>query len=329
MLNKQDAVDAILRSSFAPKAASGKAFAPINIALCKYWGKRNDELNLPVTSSLSISMGHLGTTTKVSIHDRDQVVLNGEEIDPSGSFARRLFEYLDRYRGDDDPHYLVETESNIPIAAGVASSASGFAALVLALNELYGWKLSTRDLSILARLGSGSASRSVASGFVEWHAGAREDGMDSYAEAWAETWPDLRIGLVTVSTTEKPVDSRTAMKRTMQTSPLYEGWPGRSAEDLDQLRTAIREKDFNLLGETAESNALAMHEIMFTANPPVNYWLPESKTAMDGVREARSAGIDVYFTMDAGPNVKMIFEERSLREVASIFPEAEIISPFG
>lgn len=332
-LKKEDVVRLILADHRGrmPTKAAGHAFAPANIALCKYWGKRNEELNLPITNSLSVSLGNLGSTTDIRVIQgtQDEVLLNGAVVPPRAKFARAIVNYLNLYRPTPTLFFRVQTENSIPTAAGMASSASGFAAFVMALDDLFGWQLSPRHLSILARLGSGSACRSVYRGFVEWHAGADEDGMDSHAELHPGSWPALRLGIVKVSTAEKEIGSRQAMKRTRRTSALYEAWPVKVAHDLAILKDAIERRDFPLLGATAESNALAMHATGMAAWPPVLFWLPESVAVMRRVWALRERGLALYFTMDAGPNVKLLFEEQDAPTVREQFPEVELVAPFG
>lgn len=313
-----------------PVKAEGIGVAPSNIALCKYWGKRNEELNIPITSSLSISLGPLGTTTRVTPRaDADEVLLNGRVEPARGKFAKAVRAYLDLFRPSPDTFYRVDTVNTIPTAAGLASSASGFAALALAVTDLYGWDLPPQRLSILARLGSGSASRSIHRGFVEWQAGADEDGMDSYATPVPGLWPELRIGLVKISTKPKDISSRKAMKRTRRTSVLYESWPVKVAHDLVVIRAAIETRDFPTLGATAESNALAMHATGLAAWPPVLFWLPESVAAMHRIWKLREDGVDVFFTMDAGPNLKLLFLAPDTATIETVFPGVEIVLPFA
>lgn len=329
-MKKSDVVHQLLADRTRAPRGTGSAFAPANIALCKYWGKRNTELNLPVTSSLSISLGQLGARTDVSSHDGpDRVSLNGTVVSSDLPFAQRLSRFLDLFRDAPDRGYIVRTESTVPVAAGLASSASGFAALVLALNELYAWELDRSALSILARLGSGSASRSVYDGFVEWHAGAQADGMDSFATPLDVGWTDLRVGLMEVSRAEKKISSREGMQRTVDTSTLYEGWPARVADDMVDLKAALAAQDVERLGRTAESNALTMHATMLGAWPPVLYWLPESVEVIHRVWDAREQGVSVYFTMDAGPNVKLLFMARDVAQVQEQFPAMRVINPFA
>ena len=329
-LTRKDVVRRILRRKLSKPRKRGSAFAPSNIALCKYWGKRNDELNLPITSSLSVSLGRLGSKVTISLRNKsDLVELNGKRLDRDSSFARRVSAFLDLVRPDKRTFFKIVAVNTIPTAAGFASSASGFAAMTMALNQLFGWKLNGRELSILSRLGSGSACRSVFTGFVEWRAGKRADGMDSHALPLKSKWPDFRMGLVVVSDKEKSIGSRPAMKRTRDTSSLYRSWPAKVAKDLPRLKTAIRRRDFPMLGKTAESNALAMHATMFDAKPPVVYWLPESVTAMKKIWKLRANGLNVYFTMDAGPNLKVLFLKKDTASVKKTFPKIQVVAPFG
>jgi diphosphomevalonate decarboxylase len=276
-----------------------------------------------------VSLGTLGTQTTVSINQgKDAIFLNDKPVPDRSRFAKKVVAYLDLFRPAPDFFFLVRTHNSVPTAAGVASSASGFAALALAINDFFGWSLERKDLSLLARLGSGSACRSVYDGFVEWHAGADADGMDCYAEPMPETWPDLRLGLISISTAEKDIGSRSAMRRTRRTSALFESWPVKVSHDLIMLKDAIREGNFELFGQVAESNALAMHATAISAWPPILFWLPESVAAMRLIWEQREKGLNVYFTMDAGPNIKLLFLAKDTDRVQATFPGIEITVPF-
>ncbi len=307
---------------------SGAAFAPSNIALAKYWGKRDAVLNLPVNSSLSVSLGGLGTRTEIRAAGADAVYLNGAAVDPADSFAVRTLEFLKRFPGVG-AHFEVRTENNIPTAAGLASSASGFAALVMALDDLAGWGLDKKRLSMLARLGSGSAARSVYDGFVQWHAGAETSGMDSFAEKLDACWPEFRIGILELSASKKPVGSRDGMNRTVETSELYQSWPAQARADLETIRCALKGRDFPLLGKTAERNALSMHATMMSAWPPLIYLQPESMEMIHKVQRLRADGLELYLTIDAGPNIKLLFLASKEADVLVAFPGLQVIKPFG
>lgn len=331
-MKKVDVVKGILGERYlqSPINSFGTAFAPTNIALVKYWGKRNADINLPVTSSLSISLDDKGAKTAITRHDLkyDVISLNEKPVDKSSTFAIRLTEYLNLFRDGTQTYFDIRIQTNIPIAAGLASSACGFAALALSLNELYGWGLTPVELSILARIGSGSACRSIWNGFVEWQMGLRDDGMDSHGVLMDPQWPDMRIGLLIMQATEKSVSSREAMQRTVMTSPLYSNWPGKVQQDLALIKSAISSYDFELLGKTAESNAMTMHALMLSAWPPVSYALPETITAMQKIWGLRREGLNLYFTQDAGPNLKLLFLEKDSQHIQTYFPEIEIIKPF-
>ena len=274
-------------------AAQASAYAPSNIALSKYWGKREASFNLPVTSSLSISLAKHGTNTGLSVIDAlaHQVILNGEEVDATGNFAIKVTQWLDRVL----PRNLklrIDTVNTVPTAAGLASSASGFAALTLATNSLMGWQLTKRQLSALARLGSGSASRSLWHGFVKWQAGEQADGSDSVA------------------------------------FPLQQQWPQQAELDLAVIEAAIEANDFETMAKTAEHNAMSMHATMAAAWPPLLYWQPDSIIQMQKVWQLRAQGLPLYLTMDAGPNLKLLFEAEHQADVETAFEEVQIITPF-
>lgn len=333
-LKKTDIVQQILRNAHVVPAGNrheqGLAYAPTNIALCKYWGKRDTELNLPVTSSLSISLPDKGamTTLRWNTKALDTVVLNGNELAADSPFVTRLVNYLDLFRTVDKWYLHIDIKMNLPVAAGLASSACGFASIAAALNDLMQWQLTPRDLSLLARLGSGSAARSLWNGFVFWHEGMREDGMDSYGEPIDVEWPTLRVGILPISDAEKPISSREAMQRTVNSSALYGSWPRKVSQDLSIFKQALKSKNFSLLGGTAESNALAMHATMLSSWPPICYFLPETLTAMQKVWEVRHSGCEVYFTQDAGPNLKLLFLQNQSDALQEHFPNLEIIKVF-
>jgi diphosphomevalonate decarboxylase len=309
---------------------SGSAFAPSNIALSKYWGKRDSELNLPINSSLSVSLGSLGTKTEIRMRDEEVIFLNGQLQSADSSFAQRIAAFLDLFRPMfGNACFEIRTENNIPTAAGLASSASGFAALVMALDDLAGWGLDKKQLSMLARLGSGSASRSVYDGFVQWNAGDNPDGADSYAEPLPNVWQNFRIGVLEISKARKPIGSRDGMNRTVQTSELYKSWPAQANRDIETIRAAIIAQDFPILGKAAENNALAMHATMMSAWPPLIYLQPESIEMIHKVQRVRADGLEVYLTIDAGPNIKLLFLEEHAAAVAEAFPDLQVIKPFG
>jgi diphosphomevalonate decarboxylase len=330
-MTKQQIVNNLLREIKVPTKDSASAFAPTNIALCKYWGKRNTELNLPVTSSISISLANLGACTRVSLMEgvTDQVTLNKQVVAQNTVFYRRMVEFLDLFRPTADTVFNINTNSNIPIAAGLASSACGFAAIVKALNELFNWHLNLEQLSILARLGSGSACRSMWHGFVQWDAGIKDDGMDSYARLLDYHWPELRVGLLLVDERQKLVSSREAMQASVDTSPFYSLWPQTVAEAISDTHKALVDKDFWALGTIAEANALAMHSLMLSTTPAIIYSQATTLDYMRQIWRARAEGLSVFFTQDAGPNLKLFFLDKDEAKIRELFSEIEIVAPFA
>ncbi len=324
-------VDTVINdNAFMPAKKSAVAFAPSNIALCKYWGKRDTTLNLPFQSSISISLGNKGATTKIMLNDSgtDQIYVNGIAMSLSTGFSRRLITYLDLFRGAHQIHYTVETFINLPIAAGLASSACGFAALIKALDLLYEWRLSKQQLSILARLGSGSACRSLWNGFVEWQAGVLQDGMDSHGIALNAQWPNLRIGLLLVSNKPKNISSREAMKSSVNDINSYESWSKTVANDCTTIHQAIRDNNFELFGRTSENNAEAMHGLILKTNEQADYALLETKAIIHKIKNIRKTGLEIYYTQDAGPNIKLLFLKKDTKAVENNFPGVVVIDPF-
>jgi diphosphomevalonate decarboxylase len=325
-MNRFEAAQLYLQGrKLQPLHGSGTAYAPANIALIKYWGKRQNDLNLPMNSSLSLSMGERGATTTLTCHGQDEVICNGERVNQDAPFVQKIIEYLDII-DPARPCLKIDTTLTIPPAAGLASSAAGFAALILALDRLCGWELPETALSCLARLGSGSAARSLWQGFVEWHQGSLNDGSDCFAEPLPIEWPQLRLGLVILESTNKKVSSRAGMLYTVATSPLYKAWPETAAADLRDLKAALLQQDFHRLGQIAEHNALAMHATMLAARPSLMYSTPATLQAMHMVWAAREQGLPVYFTQDAGPNLKLLFEESYTQEIYALFPEVQIVN---
>jgi diphosphomevalonate decarboxylase len=299
-----------------PAAATARACA--NIALVKYWGKRDaGTLNLPATGSLSIALAALVTETTVELDP----ALAHDEIALEGAGARgRVVHFLDlvRARAGIGTHARVTTRNHFPTASGLASSASGFAALAVAAARAAGLDLPGRELSILARRGSGSAARSVFGGFVRMHAGAREDGSDSYAEPIGSPLAaQLRVVVAIVGAgTPKQHASRDAMEHVAATSPLYRAWLELVPRDLATAEAAIRAGELPALGAIAEANALAMHATAIAARPAIVYWQPATIALLAQVRALRAAGHTAWATIDAGPHVKVLTSPGDAPEVA-------------
>ena len=201
----------------------------------------------------------------------------------------------------------VSTVNSVPTAAGLASSAAGFAALTVAASSAAGLSLSSRELSGLARRGSGSAARSIFGGFAEMSAGTLSDGSDAVASALLEegAW-DIRLCVAITSEGAKAIGSTEAMQKTAETSPYYRDWLRSVADDLEQARAAIFARDLECLGMVAERSAMRMHACAMSADPHILYWKPATLAAIATVKELRAQGVLAFFTIDAGPHVKAL-----------------------
>jgi diphosphomevalonate decarboxylase len=289
--------------------ASARACA--NIALVKYWGKRDGPGNLPAAGSLSLTLAALTTTSTVRFDAglaADRLVLDGAVV--GGAALARLSAWLDhvRARAGDRRRAEVTSQNDFPTAAGLASSASAYASLTVAATAALDVTLTPREQSVLARLGSGSAARSIFGGFVQMHPGTAADGADAYAEPVdaAADW-DLRMVIAVLGAGRpKAVSSRDAMAHSRATSPLHQAWLATVAGAPAAARRAIADRDLAALGRTAEHSALCMHAAALAARPPIRYWQAATLAAMDAVEHLRGEGVPVYFTIDAGPHVKAL-----------------------
>lgn len=298
------------------------AEACANIALVKYWGKRDAALNLPSAGSLSVTLSALRTRTSVhfdSALPADRLVVDGQER--SGAAIDRAERVLDLVRAEAGitAKATVESRSTFPYGAGLASSASGMAALAVAAAAAAGLPLSLDALAVLARRGSGSATRSLHGGFVEWRAGERADGADSHGVplAGADHW-DLRVLVALVDAGEKAVSSTEGMGHTARTSPYQAAWLGTVAGDLAEARTAIAARDLERLGVVAERSALRMHAAMIGADPALLYWHGATVDTIHAVRGLRSRlGLAAWLTIDAGPHVKVLTTPEDAPAVAT------------
>ena len=302
------------------------AVAGTNIALVKYWGKRDELLNLPATGSLSLTLDRLGTRTRVAFDGgdgtQDRVTLDGAPA--SEKVAGRVTAFLDRVRARAgiSARATVVTDNSVPTASGLASSASGFAALALAATGAAGLALAPTELSVLARLGSGSAARSIFGGFVEMARGARADGGDAAAHPLdAGVGWNVRLVVAITAAGEKALGSTAAMRRTAETSPYYEAWVRGVDGDLGAARSAIAARDLGALGAVAERSAMRMHASAMAADPPILYWNPATIAAITRVRALRAEGASAFFTIDAGPHVKVLCDAREAEAIAVALAE--------
>jgi diphosphomevalonate decarboxylase len=290
-----------------------------NIAFIKYWGVSNADLNLPLNNSISMTLADAFTTTTVAWNHsgtqrQDAITLDGRRVE--GKAADRLVRHLDILRGlaGVDWRATVESANNFPMAAGIASSASGFAALTVAGSAALGLDLSPTRLSAVARMGSGSASRSLFGGFVEWQQG-HDDATSIAYQLFPEAHWALRDIVAVVSKAEKRVSSAGGHQLAL-TSPLNAGRVAGLPQALADVRAAIATRDLARLGPVIEQDALAMHGVMMTSTPSLMYWEPGSLDIMHAARRWREEdGLPVYFTIDAGPNIHLICEERDAAAV--------------
>ena len=297
--------------------ATATAKAHTNIALVKYWGKKDQDMIIPQTDSLSLTLDEFYTTTKVTFDDQlssDQVSINSNLLGDQASQKVRNFLDLVRKMSGTTAFARVESQNHVPTAAGLASSASAFAALAGAASRAAGLNLDRRDLSRLARRGSGSATRSIYGGLVEWQRG--HDDATSYAKPIME---EVDFGLemlaIMVDTTAKKISSRFGIQQSVASSPYYKVWPEIVAHDMAAIKEAIAARNIDAIGEIAETNALRMHALTLSAEPGFTYFDSDTLKAMRAVRALRDNGIHCYFTMDAGPNVKVIYDRQDRQSI--------------
>jgi diphosphomevalonate decarboxylase len=294
------------------------AIAHPNIAFIKYWGNRDNALRLPANPSLSMNLDGLWAKTSVSFDPtfpNDQFVLN--DAKQSGASLSRVSGFLDHIRriAGIETRARVESANTFPTGAGIASSAAAFAALALSGSTAAGLSLNESQLSRLARLGSGSAARSIPGGFVEWKMG--NDDQDSYAFSIApvDHW-DIVDCIAVLSTGHKTVGSSEG-HAAAPTSPLQPARITDSARRLEICRRAILDRDFPTFAEIVEHDSTIMHAVMMTSRPPLFYWLPASLDLMLRIPQWRAEGLDCCFTLDAGPNVHVLCPGKNGGEVKS------------
>jgi diphosphomevalonate decarboxylase len=291
------------------------AIAHPNIALVKYWGKRDVPRNLPAVPSVSLTLSGFRTRTEVTWGaPRDMVELDGHAADDKTT--QRVLRFLDRIDGQRPPCH-VRTDNNFPAGAGLASSASAFAALTLAAARAAGHTSSLEELSVLARQGSGSASRSLWGGFVAWRMGGDPEGSDSHGEPLhGPEHMDVCMVVAVVSDAKKAVGSTEGMERSRHTSSLYDTWVDQGPSDVDEAEVALAARDLPRLGRVMESSTFKMHAVMQTSDPPLLYWQPGTVACLHTVWDLRAKGIGAWVTMDAGPQVKVLCMRSDADQVA-------------
>ncbi|MCJ1256984.1 diphosphomevalonate decarboxylase [Lignoscripta atroalba] len=315
--------------------------APVNIAVIKYWGKRDPSLNLPTNSSLSVTLSqsdlrtHTTASCSASFPPSDTLLLNSAPQEISSARPKACIHSLRALRAaleDVDPSLpplstfplRLVSVNNFPTAAGLASSAAGFAALVRAIADLYALPQSPTELSLIARQGSGSACRSLLGGYVAWDKGSRDDGIDSVARVVAPLshWPEMRALILVVSADKKGVSSTTGMQTTVNTSKLF---PMRANEVVPQemkaMEKAILEKDFQSFGRVTMRESNSFHATCLDTEPPIFYLNDVSRAAIRAVEDIneRAGKIIAAYTFDAGPNAVIYYLQQYTTEVAGLF----------
>lgn len=301
------------------------AIAPSNIAFIKYWGKTDETLRLPANGSISMNLSNLTTTTTVAFspeYPQDSLLIDNRN---DANEEKRVIAHLDRIREKKGISYKAKVVSmnNFPASTGLSSSASGFAALTVAAAQAAGLKLSEKELSILARRASGSACRSIPSGFVEWKKGDTSE--TSYATSlYPSDYWDI-VDIVVVVSSEKKEISTTKGQTSSTSSPFFPIRLSHMEEKIKKIKIYLATKDFRAFGELIESEALEMHAVMMTSTPPLLYWLPNTVRMMKLVYTWRTEGIPVYFTLNTGQNVHLICQKKDISLLTKKLEEVQEI----
>ena len=296
------------------KPVSVKSYA--NIAIIKYWGKENAKEMIPSTSSISLTLENMYTETRLSPlpagATRDEFYIN-EQLQNEAEHEK-MSRIIDRFRQDSADFVRIDTRNNMPTAAGLSSSSSGLSALVKACNAYFETGHETEELAQLAKFASGSSARSFFGPLSAWD-------KDSGAIYPVQTDLKLAMIMLVLYDERKPISSREGMRICQATSSNFKEWVEQSAQDYRNMLIYLKDNDFDRVGQLAESNALLMHSTTQTAQPPFSYLTDQSYVAMDFIKELRQKGERCYFTMDAGPNVKVLCLEEDLDHLVPIFEE--------
>ena len=293
-----------------------------NIALIKYWGKRDEKYNLPAVSSISITLDEIWTETKINFspnHKRDILTINNVQKDDT----RRVSDCIDSICGEHRNYASISSKCNFPISAGLASSSSAFSALVIAINQAVNKGYELQDLANEAGKASGSAARSMLGGFVELENKKNKIQINQLLQS--EDWP-LRVVIAITDSQKKAVSSSEGMKLSAKTSPFYNSWVKNQSEDIDEARKAILSQDFLRLSEISEHNCMKMHSVMWTSRPSIVYWNSATIECMHAIRELQKKGEFVFFTIDAGPQIKAVCLPECESKVVNILKEIRGVS---
>lgn len=289
------------------------AVAPVNIALVKYWGKRDEIAVLPYNPSISLTLDALYTKTTLEEKSTPGVdfILNNRQED-----TKKIIDFLRQFEGFDAQDGLKITSHNkVPTAAGLASSASGFAALSVAANAYYNTNYNLPSLTKITRQGSGSAVRSLLGGAVIWHPDGTIESIDAPLD-------ELTFIIILINENKKLISSREGMKRTVRSSSLYEHWVAQAFRDAEDMKEALKHDRFSLVGTIMEKNALLMHATTMNAEPPFTYLTQETYKVLEILTTLRQKHVLAYATMDAGPNVKILLKKKHTQTVIESLKQA-------
>ncbi len=301
------------------------AIAPSNIAFIKYWGKIDENLRIPTNGSISMNLSNLLTTTTVEFSkdfEKDSVIIDGNTIKNE---TNRVITHLDRIRkmAQINMKARVLSKNNFPSSTGLSSSASGFAALTVAASKAGGLNLKEKELSILARIASGSACRSIPSGFVEWSPGTTND--TSYAVSiFPPDWWNI-VDIVAVISNNKKEYSTSDGQKLASSSPFFDLRLQNIGKKLREIKEFIKQKNFIKFGEMVEKEALEMHAVMLTSNPSLIYWQPETLRLMKLIQAWKEEGLSVYFTINTGQDIHLICEEKNIKEVKKRLSDLQFV----
>lgn len=292
-----------------------------NIAIIKYWGKKDPVKMIPATSSISLTLENLFTETEISFITREEAIektgqvsdllyINGELQNEEQ--IKKITKVVNLFRDDRSQLVKIDTTNNMPTEAGLSSSSSGLSAAIKACNKLFDKNLSREELAQISKFASGSSSRSFFGPVGMW---------DKDTGEVSEVKTDLKLAMIVLVLNEekKIISSRKGMALCMETSTSFDEWIRQSEIDFENMKKYLSEGDFSKVGELTEENALRMHETTKNANPPFTYLTQKSFDAMEYVRELRKQGERCYFTMDAGPNVKVLCLEEDFERLKDIF----------
>ena len=287
-----------------------------NVALVKYWGKRDETGKIPSSPSLSITLGGLETRSIVSESSDDKIFIDGQAVSD-----QKILRWLECLRKEYDVPWLkVESSNSFPKNCGFASSSSGFAALAVAINELCELNLDFAALARITRLGSASAVRSLLSGYVAMNP---DDQRCVPVQLFPSDYWDLRVVAAVTSTEPKRTSSTKGMAQTVATSPFYQNWVAQTEDDFGRCCEAIRDRDFSTLAELSEVNCYRMHALMMSTVPPLRYWCAGTMNAIDTIERLRHDRVPIFFTSDAGPQIKAICEPDAVSTVKAALDDTD------